>query len=161
MRGQIALQPAVTKAASFTGNETNLGDLKDYRGLVITLDVTAAERDTLDETYDVYVTCGDGTAKWDIVHFPQIATTGAKRFTAFVRWDAAAISQTVSTAVPGVAANDPGTFATITAGANEGIKTLGAGLVRNGTPGMYLGHELVVAGTVATGISYSIKVTRY
>jgi hypothetical protein len=47
---------------------------------------------------------------------------------------------------------------TDTAGSSEGIKALAAGKVRHGPIGSSLGHELVVAGTVVTGIAYSITV---
>ena len=62
----------------------------------------------------------------------------------------------VTTTGPGVAAVETATLDTIAAGADEGIKTLGAGLVRHGPWGDRLNHELVIAGTVATGITYSI-----
>lgn len=149
------LQASVTKAASFTG--TALLIPADYQQLIVTLDITSAERDSGDELYDFYITTSDGTSSWDIVHFPQIAATGAKRYTAIV--SRGFIPQEVTTATPGVAANVSGTMKTDTAGAGEGIKTLAAGKVRHGPWGESVNHELVVAGTVATGIVYSIRVT--
>jgi hypothetical protein len=156
------LQPAVTKAASFTGATLTFGPagqraLRTMRTLVITLDITSAERDTGDETYDVYVTTSDGVSSWDIAHFPQIAATGAKRYTMRVNLDSV-LPQNVTTAAPGVAAVDSASLRTDTAGSNNGIKTLTAGSVRHGAIGITFGHELVVGGTVATGIQYSIQV---
>lgn len=147
------LQPAITRAVTASGGDLLIAN---YRALIITLNITAAERDSANETYDFYITTGDGVSKWDIVHFPQIASTGAKRFTARVERDL--IPQNVTTATPGVAANDEATLDTITAGSGQGIKTLAAGKVRHGPWGDRLGHEIVIAGTVSTGISYSITV---
>ena len=151
----ILLQPAVTKAASFSGSNFVTRRLKNLKTLLVTLDITVAERDSADELYDFYITTGDGTSAWDLIHFPQIATTGAKRFTALV--SAYPYPQNVTTAAPGVLAVTTGTLATVAGGANA-IKSLGAGIVRHGPWGDRIGHELVVAGTVATGIGYSITV---
>ena len=150
------LQAAVTKAASYSGTAQNLG-LSRFRALIVTLDITSAERDSADETYDFYITASDGVSSWDIAHFPQIATTGAKRYTARILRDL--LPQNVTTASPGVAAVDSGTLKTDTAGSSNGIKTLAAGSVRHGPWGDTINHELVVAGTVATGIAYSITIT--
>ncbi len=116
-----------------------------------------AERDTGNETYDFYITASDGVSSWDIVHFPQIATTGAKRFTAIVNLDPPS-PVNVTTAAPGVLAQTSATLQTDTAGSANGIKTLGAGIVRHGAIGNTIGYELVVAGTVVTGISFSLNV---
>lgn len=148
------MQAATTKAASFSGTPVTVP--ADARSIIVTLDITAAERDTGDETYDFYITTSDGVSAWDVAHFPQIATSGAKRYTA--RIQCGLLPQNVSTATPGVAANDPATLATASGGANA-IKSLAAGAVRHGPPGLTLNHELVVAGTVVTGIAYSIQVT--
>ncbi len=158
----IALQSAVTKAATYSGTAVTLGGagkrhLRTLRSLVFTLDITVAERDSANETYDFYVTTSDGVSSWDIVHFPQIATTGAKRFTAIVALDPAS-PVNVTTAAPGVLAQSTGTMQTDTAGSGNGIKTLAAGIVRHGAIGESLSHELVIAGTVATGITYSLTV---
>lgn len=160
---EIALQPAVTKAASFSGTALTFGPaglraLRDIRQLVITLDITSAERDTGNETYDFYITTSDGVSSWDIAHFPQVAATGAKRYTAIVNLDPSS-PVNVTTASPGVLAQTIATIQTDTAGSNAGIKTLGAGIVRHGAIGKTLGYELVVAGTVVTGIAYSIQVS--
>jgi hypothetical protein len=151
----IALQPAVTKAASFLGETFVSRRLPGYREMIVTLDITSAERDDADETYDLYIITGDGKSEWDLVHFPQIATTGAKRFTARVLSEI--LPQNVTTAAPGVAAVDSGTLATITGGTNA-AKSLAAGSVRHGPWGDRIRSELVVAGTVTTGIAYSIQV---
>jgi hypothetical protein len=150
------LQAAVTKAASFSGT-TPVTVPANARAVILTLDVTSAERDSTNETYDIYVTASDGVSSWDIAHFPQIATTGAKRYTAVVRADL--LPQNVTTAGPGVSAVETATMKTDTAGANEGIKTLAAGKVRHGALGISLNYELVVAGTVVTGIAYSLTAT--
>lgn len=154
---KAVLQPAGTKTANFSGTAQDLG-LSQFRVLIITLDITSAERDSADETYDIYVTTSDGVSSWDLVHFPQIATTGAKRFTARLVRDQ--LPQNVTTAGPGVAAVETGTMKTDTAGAGEGIKSLAAGKVRHGPWGDSINHELVVAGTFGgTGIGYSISIT--
>jgi len=129
--------------------------LKATRTLIFTLDVTAADSGG---TYDIYVTTGDDLSNWDIVHFPQIAGTGAKRYTARVNIHADPMG-TVTTASPGVAAVDSGTLRTDTAGSNQGIKTLGAGLVRHGAVGDTFSTQLVAAGTITTGITYSLQMT--
>lgn len=129
----------------------------DFEQLIVTLNVTAAERDSADETYDIWVTTSDGIAVWDLVHFPQIATTGAKTFTARIIRNGG-IPQTVTTAGPGVAVNDSGTLA-VHSGATNAAKSLAAGIVRHGPWGDYFGHELTVAGTVVTGISYTIQIS--
>jgi hypothetical protein len=149
------LQPAVTKAANYSQAPKDIKAAKASE-LVITLKVTAAERDTGDETYDVHViTENDAGAKWDLVHFPQVAATGAKTFVARLRSDL--LPQSVTTAAPGVSAVESGTIAVATGQTNV-IKSLAAGTVRHGPWGDKIGHELVVAGAVATGIAYSISV---
>lgn len=153
--GSFTLQSSVTKAANFSG--TAKTGLAGFRAVIVTLDITSAERDSANETYDFYITSGDGVSSWDVAHFPQIATTGAKRYTAII--DGELLPQEVTTATPGVSAVASGTYKTDTAGAGEGIKTLAAGKVRHGRVGDQLNHELVVAGTIATGIVYSITVT--
>lgn len=155
IRAPITLQAAVTKAANFTGDV--IPGLIAYRDLIVTLDITAAERDSSNETYDIYITTGDGKAEWDIIHFPQIASTGAKRFTAIVSGSSRPTN--ASTADPGVEAVTSAILTTTAAGSGHGAKTLGAGLVRNGPFGDRIGHYLVVAGTIVTGIAYSITIT--
>jgi len=157
---RFTLQAAVTKAATFSGTALEFGSagvrqIQRIREYIFTLKVTSAERDTGNETYDVYVTTGDDGGSWDIVHFPQIATTGAKTYQARVMTDRMA---EVTTATPGVAAEPIAVLKTDTAAADQGIKTLSAGKVRHGPIGNKFSHELVVAGTVVTGIAYSITV---
>lgn len=151
----FSLASGLTKAATFSLAPTDQG-LGHVSELVITLDITSAERDSADETYDFYITTSDGVSSWDIAHFPQVATTGAKRFTA--RLLSNLLPQNVTTAGPGVAATETATMKTDTAGADEGIKTLAAGKVRHGPWGHQIGYELVIGGTVVTGIAYSITV---
>lgn len=153
--GAILLANSVTSAATASG--TAVTGLLDFDSLIITLNITSAERDTGNETYDFYITTSDGVSSWDIVHFPQIATTGAKTYTAIV--SGLLVPQTMTTAGPGVAANMSATMKTDTAAQNEGIKTLTAGMVRHGAWGDRISYELVIAGTVATGIVYSILIT--
>lgn len=148
------LQARTTAAATATGSDRDLG--KGVRRLIVVLEIFSAERET-NETYDIYITSGVGTARWDIAHFPQIATTGAKRWVAPIYAEFAPVAE-VTTATPGVSANSPACLDVDTAGSNEGIKTLAAGEVRHGALGEFIGHEIVIAGTVATGIDYAITV---
>lgn len=154
-RAAFDLQTAIVKAASYSLAPV-LAEFTKFRDLIITLDITSAERDSADETYDFYITTeAYGGGQWDLVHFPQIATTGAKRFVA--RLVGVLLPYNVSTAAPGVIAVDSSTLAVGTGQANA-IKSLGAGLVRHGPWGDKIGYELVVAGTVVTGIAYSIQI---
>jgi len=154
-RSMFDLQAAVIKAASYSLVPA-LAEFTKYQELVVTLDITAAERDSADETYDFYITTeAYGGGQWDLVHFPQVLSIGAKRFVA--RLLSTRLAE-VTTATPGTAAEPSGTFAVITAGAGEGIRTLGAGKVRHGPWGDKIGYELVIAGTVVTGIAYSITI---
>lgn len=141
-------------ATTVLSAQTGLGG---FNTLVVTWDVTAAERDSADETYDLYVTCGDGVSVWDVAHFPQIITTGAKRYTTFIHGNL--LNQNVTTAVPGVAANDPGTFKTDTTGADQGKRTLAAGTIRHGALGDRCGADIVIAGTIVTGITHNLTFT--
>ena len=152
---RFELQAAVTKAATYTLAPANQG-LSRYRELIITLAITAAERDTADETYDFYITTeGPGAARWDLAHFPQVLSTGVKTFVARLRADL--LPQNVSTATPGVAAVESGTL-TVYAAATHAVGSLAAGLVRHGPWGDKIGYILTIAGTVVTGIAYSITV---
>jgi hypothetical protein len=153
-RSHTPLQIPVTKAASFSGSPIAVPG--NARSVNITLNITAAERDSANETYDFYITTSDGVSAWDVAHFTQIATTGPKTFTATILCDL--LPQTVTTAAPGVAVVRSGTLATVSGGTNA-IKSLGAGLVLHGPLGLTLNHELVIAGTIATGIAYSITAT--
>jgi hypothetical protein len=155
-RMKLQLEAAVTKAATFSGTPIELPRLAGYGSLIVTLDITSAERDSANETYDFYITTSDGVSSWDLVHFPQVLTTGAKRYTARLVRDLQ--PQNVTTAAPGVAAVESGTLKTESGGLNA-IKSLAAGLVRHGPWGDTISYELVIAGTVVTGIAYSITVT--
>lgn len=149
----LALASATTKLEDYAADDV-LIQLDRYSQLVVTLDVTAAEQDDLDETFDFYVTTGDGVTAWDLVHFPQI--TAAGRYTA--RIVSLARPENVTTASPGVAANDSATLLTTAAGAGAGIMTLGAGVVRHGKWGDRIGYQLDVEGTVTVGVTYSLLV---
>lgn len=151
--GGTVLQASVTKTSTFVG--TAVPGFAGFRELIITLDVTAADRADANETYDVYVYGTDGVATWDLVHFPQIITTGAKRFVAKVVGPI--LPQNVTTAAPGVAAVESGTLA-VGAGQANVVKTLAAGLVRHGPFPDQINHEVVIAGTTPS-ITYSITVT--
>jgi len=145
---------SASRTATFAETLVDL-QLGGYRELILTFDVTAAERDSSDETYDIWVVGSDGVSTWDIAHFPQVATTGAKRFTARVLAERLA---TVTTASPGVASEPSATMRTDTAGSNEGTKTLAAGTVRHGPFGDLIGVMGTVAGTIGgTGITFSIQ----
>jgi len=155
LSGEGGLATAVTKAASAAPSAADY-KLDRFSELIVTLNITSAERDTANETYDFYIITGDGITEWDLVHFPQIATTGAKQFMARVT-SGAGTPRNTTTAAPGVEAVDSGTLATVSGGTNA-PKSLAAGSVRHGPFGHMLRYELVVAGTVVTGIVYSITV---
>lgn len=148
----LTLQASVTKAANFSG--TAKTGFAGFTDLIVTLDVTAAERDSANELYDFYITTSDGVSSWDIVHFPQIATTGAKRYTA--RISGRVFPQEVASVT---LTNTTTTLQTDTAGAAQGIRTVGANTVRHGPWGDQINHELVMSGTIVTGITYSITIT--
>lgn len=152
--GAIILQAAVTKTASYSA--TDRTGFFNFKDMIVTLNITSAERDTGNETYDFYITTGDGVSSWDLVHFSQVATSGAKTYSAIISGSSRPV--TTTTAGPGVEAVQTGTLKTDTAGADQGIKTLTAGMVRHGAWGDRIGYQLVVAGTVVTGITYSITV---
>jgi hypothetical protein len=160
-RNSRVLQTQVTKTATYSGTvfapgatpSGALDGMGEFVDLIVTLNIVSAIR--TDETYDFYITTGDGTSSWDIVHFPQVATTGAKTFTATV--SGRVLPQNVTTASPGVAAVTSGTLATVSGGTHA-IKSLGAGIVRHGPWGDRIGHEVVIAGS-APSIVYSIVVT--
>jgi hypothetical protein len=153
---RFTLQAAVTKAASYTLAPADQG-LHRYRELIINLAITAAERDSADETYDLWITTEDeGGASWDLCCFPQVATTGVKTFVARLLGNQV-LPQTVTTAAPGVPVIESGTLSVATGGANV-VGSLGAGLVRHGLWGRKMGYKLTIAGTVVTGIAYSITV---
>ncbi len=150
---RFSLDKSVTQAASYAPTAVNFR-LARYRELIVTWDIESAERDTGNETYDLYLISGDGVSEWDLVHFPQITATGAKRYTArVIDWQ----PSNITTASPGVSAIDSATLATA-ASATNAPKSLAAGSVRHGPFGNYLRYELVVAGTVTTGIKYSLQV---
>lgn len=152
---QIPLKAAGLIAATASQAPAQFNAAK-FRALIVTLNVTAAERDTGNETYDIYITTGDGVASWDLIHFPQIASTGAKKFVASVVRDVVPVE--VTTAAPGISSVESATLA-VGAGQANVLKSLAAGVVRHGPWGDYLGVETVVAGTVATGINFSVSVT--
>jgi len=144
----------LSKSANF--NELSKHVLGDYSELIITLNIHSADRTDANETYDFYITSADNRKEWDIVHFPQIASTGAKTYVAVVKRNV--LPQTVTTADPGVAAVVSGTLKTDTAGAGHGAKTLAAGLVRHGVVGSKLGYYLVVGGTTPGPVVFTIEV---
>lgn len=148
----VLLDSAVTKAASYAPAALDV-HLDRFTELVVTLQVTSAERDSANETYDFYLITGDGLSEWDLVHFPQVATTGAKTFTARVLGGIQ--PSNITTAAPGVSAVDSATLLTSSTNA---AKTLTAGSVRHGPFGNTIRYELVCAGTIVTGIAYSIQV---
>lgn len=127
----------------------------DARQVIATLAVTAADRTNSDETYDFYLVTGDGTSEWDLVHFPQIAANAAKTYTTVVNSDiyGTTVASNNATAV------QPGQIRTDTAGANEAIRTLTAGMTRHGMIGSKLGYELVVGGTSPGPVAFSVVVT--
>jgi hypothetical protein len=155
---RVALQARVTKAATCAGTAFVSPRLPAYKSMVVTLQIFSAERDSGNETYDFYITTGDKVASWDVVHFTQVVATGAKIYQARVRLDATVPLMRGTTATPGVTANDSFTFQTDTAASAEGIKTLPSGQARHGPLGDRLNYQLVIAGTVVTGIDFAISV---
>lgn len=153
---KFQLQAAVTKAADYTLAPVDRR-LTRFEELILTLVVTSAERDTGNEVYDFWITTeNEAGQQYDLAHFPQIASTGAKTFVARLRSDL--LPQKVTTAAPGVASNESATLKTDTSGADEGTKTLAAGTVRHGPWGDKLGYILDLGGTIVTGIAYSLHV---
>lgn len=140
------------QAAGDSAGPARYFQIKDVKEVTVALQITDADRTTGDETYDVYITTGirtpnGGVAEWDIAHFPQIATAGVKTYVAAVKGYGTATPQTVTTAGPGVVAVNTGTMKVDTAGAAEGVRSLGAGLVRHGVLGEFIRYRLVTAGT--------------
>lgn len=152
VRAQILSAAAV--AASANSLPLANWELSGFLNLLITLKVASAVH--TDETYDIYITSGDGTgSEWDICHFPQVATTGAKTFTARV------LSQRlaeITTATPGISAEPSATMKTDTAGSNEGAKTLAAGKVRHGPLGDWIGVWIVIVGS-APAITFTVDIS--
>jgi hypothetical protein len=148
--GTIGLEGPLTNTASYSGVPANI--VGGFKALVVTLDITVADRADANETYDFYITTSDGVSSWDIIHFPQVATSGAKRYTARVNLNA--IPQTVASG--GAATNDD-ILRTDSSGSQK-IKTLAAGAVRHGGIGQSISHELVAAGTTPS-ITYSLTAT--
>lgn len=147
----IGLDAAVTKTASYAPPAKDY-NLDRYNELVITLNITAAERTTT-QTYDFYVITGDGSSEWDLVHFPQIVVAGPTKLTARVL--SSLLPETVTPAAPGVSATAAAVINTLTTNAP---KTLGAGLIAHGPWGNYLRYELVCVGPITTGIAYTLQV---
>lgn len=143
---KLALQPSAnfTATTSFAPPSVKL---RRFRVLEITLDVTAADAGG---TYDIYVTSSDGTATWDLAHFPQIAAAAAKRYT--IRLYADQPPQIIAS---NGTITQEGPLETLGANAK---KTLAAGSVRHGAWGAQIGYELVAAGTPTTGVTFAITV---
>lgn len=128
-----------------------------YTELVVTLIVSAADSGG---TYDFYLITGTESqetvlAEWDLVHFTQQAGTTAHTYVARIRADL--LPQTVTTAAPGVPAIDSATLSVATSATNA-PKSLAAGSVRHGPFGATLRYALVAAGTVTTGVTYTIHI---
>lgn len=150
------LDSVVTKTATYSPAAIDVA-LDRYEEIVVTLSITAADSGG---TYDFYLITGTefgqgSLAEWDLVHFTQQAGTTAHTYVARIRADL--LPQTVTTAAPGVPAIDSATLS-VAAGATNAPKSLAAGLVRHGAFGNSLRYALVAAGTVTTGITYSIQV---
>jgi hypothetical protein len=132
-------------------------NLDRFEELVVELQITAADAGG---TYDFYLITGSGDpgsmlAEWDLVHFTQQASTSAHTYVARVRSDL--LPQTVTTAAPGVSAVDSATLS-VAASATNAPKSIAAGSVRHGAFGNTLRYELVAAGTITTGVTYSLRV---
>jgi len=96
-----------------------------------------------------------GVTSWDMMHFPQIVTTGAKTFHATM--NGVVIPQEVTTAAPGVATTSSATLRTDTTAA---ARTLTAGVVRHAPCGHNLRWELVLGGTTPSITSSIVVVGR-
>lgn len=154
-----AREPALfTIKGPSTETSTAVGPNKTVAGwnsFAVTWDITAADRTDLDETYDLYLVCDDGLTSWDMMHFPQIVTTGAKTFHATMNgW---LIPQEVTTAEPGVATTSSATLRTDTTAA---ARTLTAGVIRHAPCGHNLRWELVLGGTTPSITSSIVGVGR-
>jgi len=153
---RFALDVNVTKNVNYAPSSLDL-KMGRFREMVATLQIFSASRDAGTETYDFYLISGDGMGEWDIAHWPQIASTGAKVYEA--RLFADIVPGVVTTgANPDVLLNDPGTIKTDTASSNQGPKTLAAGTVRHGPWGHKLRYELVVTNAPVAGVNYTIKI---
>lgn len=151
----------LSKSADFS--EYDNREIGHVRRLGVILHVHSADRTNINETYDVYLTSrlkiGGQVFEWDVIHFPQIATTGEKIYHSVVELQSGVGGPNrVTTAVPGASSMESGTIKIDTAGADQGVKTLAAGTVRHGYLGQELGHYLVVAGTTPGPFVYSIYV---
>lgn len=143
---KLALQPIATFTATKSAAPVGVL-LRRFRILEITLDVTAADAGG---TYDIYITTSDGTASWDLAHFPQIAGA-AKRYVARIYAD-----QPPQSVASNGTVTQEGQLETL--GANA-TKTLAAGSVRHGAWGGQIGYELVATGAPTTGTTFSITVS--
>jgi len=155
--GSFTLQASGNATSTTTGTaKTGVAGFKQH---ILDFNVTAAERDSANETYDMYVQmCDSLPACWDVVHFTQIATTGAKQFIAAINCELQ--PQTITTAGPGVVSVNTATMKTDTGGSNEGTRTLAAGTVRHGVCGDRIRYDVVIAGTIGgTGLTFSITDT--
>src|ERR1700732_4090042 len=137
------LENAATKTASFSMAVKEFGTDR-FSEIVVTLQIASAAPAGA-ETYDFYITTSDGYGSWDLIHYAQIASTGAKTFVARLT-SQNQIPTSVTNATPGVSANESSILQCDTAGAQQGIKTLTVGSVRHAPWGSMMGYELVVAG---------------
>jgi hypothetical protein len=170
---RIVLQPKVSiTAAQFTAasgvfdnvNDKQFGSINPKK-LTAVLHVTDADRTDTDETYDVYVTSfitlptAGRVVRWDIVHFPQIAADPATAVTYVAHVSPFGPQpQNVTTAGPGVMAVQTATNLTFVAGSDQGIRTLGAGLVLHGALGEGLSFSLVGGGTTPGPFEFELFV---
>jgi hypothetical protein len=145
------LENAASKTASNAPAAVDL-HLDRFAELVATLKITAADAGG---TYDFYIITGNDLGEWDLVHFTQQAGVTAHTYVARIRSDL--LPQTVTTAAPGVLADDSATLS-VAASATNAVKSLAAGSVRHGPWGNTLRYELVAAGTITTGVTYSIEI---
>src|SRR5574341_1238435 len=82
---------AERRSVSANTDEYDPRELGHVQNLMLFLHVHSADRTDGTETYDVYVTSrmkdpsGLITLEWDLVHFPQIASTGEKVFAAVLQ----------------------------------------------------------------------------
>lgn len=138
--GAFTLLSTTTQTADTTGSyKTGLGG---FGTITVTWDIDAADRADANETYDLYIQMSDGASDWDVVHFPQVITTGEKHYTASFKCN---LSNT-------------NILKTDTSGADQGTRTLAANSTRDGICGDRLRYDIDVGGTTPS-MTHSIIVT--
>jgi hypothetical protein len=158
---QANLIPAGTNITATLAAAFQMLELGGYRELLVTLEVTSADTGG---TYNVYLAmaarlAGVATAVggWDVVSFAQVASAISTNKIFQARVFSQRFAE-VTSATPGIAAEPPAIMETDTAGSNQGYGTLAAGKVRHGPFGDWIGVYVVAAGTITTGLTFSVDI---